>query len=92
MADTGYLRNLISFAFYHKLLAQLTLRKTNGITIVAGNRQNIALVYLRIFVVLLKEMWLFYDFGVVDKLPLNVVIGGLIMRFHNAQLKYSNSS
>lgn len=35
-------------------------------------------------------MWLFHDFGVVDSLTLDVVIGGDIMRFHNAQLKYSN--
>lgn len=36
-------------------------------------------------------MWLFYDFGVVDILPLDVGIRGKIMRFYKAQLLNSSS-
>lgn len=79
MEDTGLRRNLISYAFYHKLHEQPTLRPTNCITIVAGNNSNIALVGFGIFFVSLNDMVLFHDFEVVNGLPLNVVIVGEIM-------------
>lgn len=71
----------MSFAFYYKLLAQLPPCLTKGITIVAGNGLNTALVKFKIFVVFLYEMLIFHDFKIVDILSLDVVKGGEIMRF-----------
>lgn len=78
----------MSYAFYHKLYAQPTTCPTNGITIVVGNCRNIAYIGFEIFIVFFNDMWLFYDFGVVKNLSLDVEIKSKFMRYHNAQLKY----
>lgn len=33
---------------------------------------------------------MFHNFGVVNRIPLDVIVEGEIMRFYNTQLKFSN--
>lgn len=81
----------MSERFFKSLLARPNIRSSNGVQILAGNSTCIPLIGFGIFFQSINGQSLCHDFGVVESLPLDVVIGREIMRQHKANLRYSAS-
>ena len=88
LADSGSSRNLMSHQRYDSLRVRPRLTPPRGLKVIGGNGQPISLLGFADFAVKVADLWIWHGFGVVDDLPLDVILGAEILKPHGAMLSY----
>ena len=88
LADSGASRNLMSHQRYETLHVRPRLTPSRGLKVIGGNGLPIPLLGFADFAVKVADAWICHGFGIVDDLPLDVILGAEILKLHGALLTY----
>ena len=88
LADSGSVRNLIDEAVYDRLPFKPLIRDPGGVRVIGGNGEAFELRGFTVLPVSIENTILWHKFGVVPRLPLEVLVGADIMAAHQSTLQY----
>ena len=81
------MRNLIDEALYDRLPLKPPVRDPGGVRVIGCNGEALALRGFTVLHVSIRTMILWHEFGIVPRLPLQVLVGADILAAHQCTLQ-----
>ena len=89
LADSGTCKNFISSRLYFQLPHRVELKPIVKEKVIAGNGKEMDVLGRAIFKIKVCDKQLYHLFGVVNNLPVEVLIGGEFLKAHGCTLTYA---
>jgi len=91
LADTGSCRNLVNEKFFRTLPIQATILPPGSTVVIAGDGKILDLIGWLILNFEVAGTTVYHEIGIVKDLPVDLLLGGELMKPHGCMLQYVTS-